>query len=92
MLAIFTKLFKKQQPNLLLTAEELKEDILSSLNRLRGLRSSLKHYSGMATDQSFLAAQRRHYAKLQKAVEHKLRNEELEYNTLLLLQSKLIVS
>jgi len=71
---------------------EISEDIKNSNIRMRGLKSTIKHYGGLSSDSTILVAKRKHYSKIEKELRETLDKETIENNTLYVLRSKMVQS
>lgn len=76
----FTNKSKKPDKETVST-EELQEMLTESGNRLRGLRSTIKHFGAML-ESGLKLVRKAHYAKLQDAAKELLEREEIEHATL----------
>lgn len=77
---IFTEIFKPQLKRVTYPISELSLDIAISCNNIRGLKSTIKHYSGMATLKGIDKSVKSTYLKLAAKAEAKLPNAERELN------------
>lgn len=89
---IWQRLFPKNEKVVHYSLLEINEDLINSSKNLRGINSSIKHYSAMSTSTGLLLGIRKHYAKKVQELHKILSREEREYETLIALRLKSVNS